>query len=107
MRAACWSFLVATALCVSAAAHAQTGPVIVVPSRPDVPVTINGVVVNGAVVYGDWGLARPGHGQIIIEAPVAYSPAYGSSGYFPSAGHAPRYGRHEILPPPRRRASTD
>jgi hypothetical protein len=109
MRSTYWSFLVATwtALAVGATAHAQTGPVIVVPSRPDVAVTINGVVVNGAVVYGDWGLARPGHGQIIIEGPAGYAGPQGSPGYFPSAGHAPRYGRHEILPPPRRRGSTD
>lgn len=102
-------FLAATfaALAVSAVAHAQTGPVIVVPSRPDVPITINGVVVDGAVVYGDWGLARPGHGQILIEGPAAYAVPQGSPGYFPSAGRAPGYGRHEVLPPPRRRAGTD
>jgi hypothetical protein len=109
MRSACSSFLLAlcAALAGSAAARAQTGPVIVVPGRPDVPVLINGVVANGAVVYGDWGLARPGHGQIIIDGPVAYSAAYGPPGYFPSAGRPPRYGRHEILPPRRPRASTD
>jgi hypothetical protein len=105
----CSSILIAlcAALAGTATARAQTGPVIVVPGRPDHAVTINGVVVNGAVVYGDWGLARPGHGQIIIEGPVGYSGAYGSPGYFPSAGHVPRYGRHEILPPPRPRRSTE
>jgi hypothetical protein len=109
MRFACPSFLLAlcAALAGTAAARAQTGPVIVVPGRADMPVTINGVVVNGSVVYGDWGLARPGHGQIIIERPVGYSAGYAAPGYFPSAGHMPRYGRHGILPPPRPRPSTD
>ena len=91
----------------AAAARAQTGPVIVVPGRPDVPVMINGVIANGAVVYGDWGLARPGHGQIIIEGPIAYGGSFGPPGYFPSAGRAPRVGRLEVEPPPRRRPSTD
>jgi hypothetical protein len=109
MRFSCSSILVAlcAALSGSATVHAQTGPVIVVPSRPDVAITINGVIVNGAVVYGDWGLARPGHGQIIIEGPVAFATDYQSPGYFPSTGRMPRYGRHEVLPPPRPRQSTD
>ena len=80
---------------------------IVTPSRPDVPVMINGVIANGAVVYGDWGLARPGHGQIIIEGPIAYGESFAPPGYFPSAGRAPRIGRLEVEPPPRARPSTD
>jgi len=102
-------FLVAllAAVCGIDAARAQMGPVLVVPGRPDVPVIINGVVANGAVVYGDWGLGRPGHGDIIIEGPAGY-PAlpHGSQGYFPATGHAPRAGRDEILPPVRPRADT-
>jgi hypothetical protein len=92
----------------SACAHAQTGPVIVVPGKPGVPVIINGVVADGAVVYGDWGLARPGHGQILIEGPVAFTASWDARGYFPATGRAPRYGRYEIEPPaPRRpRANT-
>jgi hypothetical protein len=91
----------------AATARAQTGPVIVVPGRPDVPVMINGVIANGAVVYGDWGLARPGHGAIIIEGPIGYGESFGPPGYFPSAGRAPRIGRLEVEPPPRRRPSTN
>jgi hypothetical protein len=84
------------------------GPVIVVPGRVGVPVMIDGVDVSGAVVYGDWGLARPGHGRIIIEGPVGYEGPVRSGTYYPSAGHAPRYGRHEIEPPRRsQRPSTD
>jgi hypothetical protein len=85
------------------AAFAQTGPVIVVPGRPGVPVMIDGVDVSGAVVYGDWGLARP-TGQIIIEGPVSFVGPENAGGYYPSAGHAPRYGRLEVEPPPQRRA---
>ena len=46
-------------------ARAQTGPVVVVPGKHGVPVIINGVIADGAIVYGDWGLARPGHGELV------------------------------------------
>jgi hypothetical protein len=88
-------------------ARAQTGPVIVVPGKPGVATTINGVVVDGAVVYGDWGLARPGHGQIVIEGAAGFSENNDSRGYFPATGHRPRVGRLEVVPPPRQRPSTD
>jgi hypothetical protein len=65
---------------------------------------IDGVDASGAVVYGDWGLARPGHGQIVIDGPVSYVGPWSTGGYYPSAGHAPRYGRLEIEPPAQRRA---
>jgi hypothetical protein len=88
-------------------ALAQTGPVIVIPGKAGVPVTINGVIVDGAVVYGDWGLARPGHGEIVIEGPVGFAANWDQRGYFPATGHQPRYGRLEIEPPPPRvRANT-
>lgn len=103
MRAALpFAFAICAAFA-AGAAHAQTGPVIVMPGKPGVPVTINGVVVDGAVVYGDWGLARPGHGQIIIEGPVGFVTNDDSRSYFPSAGRQPRVGRLEIEPAPRRR----
>jgi hypothetical protein len=109
MRRVHQAFLVAllAAVCGGDAAHAQMGPVLVVPGRPEIPVVINGVVANGAVVYGDWGLARPGHGDIIIEGPAGYAtPQHGSQGYFPATGYQPRYGRDEVVPPPRPRADT-
>jgi len=87
-------------------ASAQTGPVIVIPGKAGVPVTINGVIVDGAVVYGDWGLARPGHGQIVIEGPVGFTSNFDSRGYYPATGHRPRYGRLEVEPAPRARADT-
>src|ERR1043166_181830 len=54
-------------------ALADSGPAIVVPGRPGVPVIVNGIDVSGAVVYGDWGLARPCHGEIVIDGPGAYA----------------------------------
>jgi hypothetical protein len=83
--------------------RAQTGPVIVVSGKAGVPVIINGVIADGAVVYGDWGLARPGHREILIEGPVAYVTPWDSRGYYPATGRRPRYGRQEIEPPAKRR----
>jgi len=89
-------------------ARAQTGPVIAIPGKVGVPVIINGVIVDGAVIYGDWGLARPGHGQIVIEGPVELSLNDDSRGYFPKTGHRPRVGRLEIdRAPMRARANTN
>jgi hypothetical protein len=94
--------LFATLLGGAVPAFAQTGPVYVVPGRPEVPVMLNGVDVRGAVVYGDWGLARPGHGRIIIKGPVALPQPTWWSRYYPHDGRVPRYGRAEVLPPPNR-----
>ena len=79
-------------------ARAQTGPVIAIPGKAGVPVTINGVIVDGAVIYGDWGLARPGHGELVIEGPVGLAAPWDSRGYYPWTGGAPRFGSHEIDP---------
>ena len=84
-------------------ARAQTGPVIVISGKPGVPVIINGVIADGAVVYGDWGLARPGHGDILIEGPVGFAAAWDQRGYYPTTGRAPRVGRYEIDPPRKHR----
>ena len=101
MRALLTSIGLCAAVAGALPARAQTGPVIVVPGRPDVPVTINGLVVNGAIVYGDWGLARPGHGALLIEGPIGYETPYGTPGYFPATGRRPRSGRQEYDPPRR------
>ena len=90
---------VAAVLAVSlygAAAFAGSGPVIVVPGKPGVPVMIDGVDATGAVVYGDWGLARPGHGEVVIEGPVAFAAPWDERGYYPATGRVPRLGRLEI-----------
>jgi hypothetical protein len=47
-------------------ARADHAPSIVVPGRPDVPVIINGRDARGAIVYGDWGLTRPGTPVTVI-----------------------------------------
>lgn len=107
MRAAALSLAVVCAAFAAGGARAQTGPVIVVPGKAGVATTINGVIVDGAVVYGDWGLARPGHGEIVIEGPVGFSDNWDSRGYFPWTGRTPRVGRLEVVPPPRKRPSTD
>src|SRR4051794_37227834 len=100
MRAGLWSLLAGlyAALPLAAPACAQTGPVIVIPGKPGVPVIMNGMVVDGAVVWGEFGLAKPNNAGLIIEGPVAYaSPSY-SSGYYPATGRRPRVGRHEVEP---------
>ena len=86
-------------------AYADNEPVIVVPGRPGVPVIINGVDVTGAVIYGDWGLYRPG-GAVVIEGgiwPLAGPGAVPDwpPHYFPATGRTPAYGRKEIDPGPR------
>ena len=98
--------LLLAALCASSLAlpaRAQTGPVVVIPGKAGVPVTINGAIVDGAIVYGDWGLARPGHGEIIIDGPIGLADPFDARGYFPRTGRAPRVGRYEIDPPRRHR----
>jgi hypothetical protein len=105
-----------------ALAGADTEPVIVVPGRPDVPVIINGVDVRGAVIEGDWGLARGSIGLTIIKPWVPIHPygrwAPGSlrhwgwkhreralwspeqrGGFYPRTGRPPPVGRLEIVPP--------
>jgi hypothetical protein len=89
------------ALCAAAMAsvmpaRAQTGPVIVIPGKPGVPVIIDGVIADGAVVYGDWGLARPNNSGLVIEGLVAYAEPWDQRGYYPATGRVPRAGRHEI-----------
>lgn len=90
----CAAFLVAPA-------RAQTGPMIAIPGKAGVPVIINGVIADGAIIWGDWGLARPGHGELVIEGPVALAEPWDSRGYYPLTGRAPRLGRYEIDPPRR------
>src|ERR1700730_18644265 len=45
------------------AAVADSGPVIVIPGRPGVPIIINGLDASYAVVEGDWGLGKGVHRQ--------------------------------------------
>jgi hypothetical protein len=87
----------------TATASAESGPTIVIPGRPGVPIIISGVDASYAVVEGDWGLGKGVHVQ-----PTVYGGRYVDLGprvghYYPSAGHLPGYGRLEIEPPANRR----
>lgn len=98
----------------SAHAGADSVPVIVVPGRPGIPIMINGRDATGAVIEGDWGLAREQIGITVIRPPPIRPSRYsdsacrnGSCGssvarYFPGTGRPPPVGRLEILPPPNR-----
>jgi hypothetical protein len=97
MRAAfALAFLIATT---ATAVAADSGPVIVIPGRPGVPVMINGVDASYAVVEGDWGLAKGQRVEPTVYGgrPADYEPHVGH--YYPSSGHLPGYGRLEIEPP--------
>ena len=84
---------------VSASALAsETGPVLVIPGKPGVPIIVNGVDVSGAVIEGDWGLARPGYTAPTIIYREFYPADVGpppAAAYFPRTGRAPRLGRVE------------
>jgi hypothetical protein len=89
----------------SAPIQADSGPVIVIPSRPGIPIIINGRDASYAVVEGDWGLARPGRGTVTIIGGAALGPkdAYTPRGpYHPRDGRPPPLGRNEVEPPPDR-----
>ena len=102
----CWAALIAVALAGSAlaplSARADSGPVIVIPSRPGVPVIINGRDASYAVVEGDWGLSRPGAVPITVigGSPVLPNHVYARRhSYHPRYGRAPERGRNETEPP--------
>jgi hypothetical protein len=97
---------VATALSGVADAVAQnSGPVIVIPTRRDVPVVLYGRDVSYVVVESDWGLSRPGH---LPPSIVGYAPPIGNRASplrgvnYPRYGVAPKRGRNEVEPPPNR-----
>jgi hypothetical protein len=85
------------------AASADSGPVIVIPGRPGIPIIINGVDASYAVVEGDWGLARGTHVQPTVYGGRYVDPEPHVGHYYPSLGHAPGYGRLEIEPPANRK----
>jgi hypothetical protein len=98
------------ALCLALSASgalAQGVSEIVIPSRPDVPLLMNGVDISYAVIEGDLGLDRPG-GQMTptIIYRLRGSPyvreTFGPS-YYPRDGKRPGYGRLEVEPPRNRR----
>jgi hypothetical protein len=90
-------FTLAILIATAGAASAQsTGPVIVIPGRPGVPVIINGIDASYSVVEGDWGLGKGIHVQPTVYGGHPVEPAPPVGHYYPSAGHLPGYGRLEI-----------
>ncbi len=82
--------------------RADNGPVIVIPSRPGIPVIINGRDASYAVVEGDWGLFRPGAAPVTVTggSPVLPNEVYRRrNSYIPKYGRAPERGRYEVEPP--------
>ena len=82
--------------------RADSGPVIVIPSRPGIPVIINGRDASYAVVEGDWGLFRPGAVPVTVigGSPVLPNEVYRRrNSYIPKYGRAPERGRYEVEPP--------
>ena len=105
-RRVTFSFAVAlagfAALATSSARAEGEGPVIVIPSRPGVPVVINGRDASYAVVEGDWGLSRPGAVPVTVigGSPILPNPVYTRrNSYHPKYGRAPERGRNEVEPP--------
>jgi hypothetical protein len=93
------AFLIGTSL----TALADSGPVIVIPGRPGVPILINGIDASYAVVEGDWGLARRVHVQPTVYGGRYVDPEPRVGHYYPSLGQKPGYGRLEIEPPANRK----
>jgi hypothetical protein len=92
-------------LAATASVRADTGAVFVVPSRPGVPVAINGRDASWSVVEGDFGLARPGHMNPTIIGggrPLPPRWSFHRNSYYPRYGVTPQRGRHEIDPGPDR-----
>jgi hypothetical protein len=92
------AFLIGT----TAAALADSGPVIVIPGRAGVPIIINGIDASYAVVEGDWGLAKGVHVTPTVYGGSYVEPLPNVGHYYPSSGHVPGYGRLEIEPPSNR-----
>ena len=81
--------------------RADSGPVIVIPSRPGVPVVINGRDASYAVVEGDWGLSRPGAVPVTVigASPIMPNDVYRRrNSYIPRYGRVPERGRYEVEP---------
>src|SRR6202051_2598186 len=87
----------------TAAAWADTAPVLVIPGRPGVPIIINGIDASYAVVEGDWGLSKNTHVTPTVYGGRYVDPLPNVGHYYPSSGHLPGYGRPQNEPPPHRK----
>ena len=90
-------------MAMTSTAFAGGGFDIVVPGRAGVPIIINGIDASYAAVEGEWGLGRNEQVQPTIYGGRIIDPEPHVGHYYPSAGHAPGYGRLEIEPPSNRR----
>lgn len=86
----------------TAAAIADTGPVIVIPSRGGVPIIINGRDASFAVVEGDWGLGKGVHVQPTVYRGWPTEGVRPAGHYYPRTGTQPGYGRYEMSVPRRK-----
>jgi hypothetical protein len=94
-----------SSLAMSTPVRADHAAVIVIPSRPGIPVVIDGRDASYAVVEGDWGLFRPGHMPVTVYGGWRQGPSdvYARRpSYHPRYGAPPPRGRNEIEPPPDR-----
>lgn len=85
----------------TASAVADSGPVVVIPSRAGVPIVIDGVDASYAVVEGNWGLGKSIHVQPTIYGGWPAGMPRPAGHYFPRTGQRPGYGRYEVNTPPR------
>src|SRR5262245_63050079 len=89
-----WIFCVAPAL-----ADSDSGTVIVIPGRPDVPVIVNPLGYDAAysIVEMEFGLNKPSQNNAqIIVGPAVQPIIPPRRYYFPHAENAPRVGRDEV-----------
>jgi hypothetical protein len=99
-----WIFCVPTAH-----ADSDSGTVVVIPGRPDVPVIVNpyGFDASYAIVEGDFGLNKPAqaNAHIVVGGPHLVVVPGPRRYYFPHSEQMPGYGREEVQPPPGRRVT--
>lgn len=95
------AFAFALMASMTASAVADTGPVVVIPSRAGVPIVIDGVDASFAVVEGDWGLGKSVRVQPTIYGGWPAGVRRPAGHYFPRTGARPGYGRYEINRPRR------
>ncbi|MCC7348674.1 MAG: hypothetical protein IT538_14885 [Variibacter sp.] len=98
------ALVAATACAAPDHALADSHPALVMANPRGIPPIVNGFDATGAVIEGDWGLARPGAGTVTIyRGALEFVEPPEPPGFFPATGRQPHYGRHEIIPPRNRR----
>ena len=85
----------------TAQAVADTGPVIVIPSRAGVPIVIDGVDASYAIVESEFGLGKSVRIQPTIYGGWPAAMPRPAGHYYPRTGLRPGYGRYEVNTPRR------